>query len=764
MSEKWQWSAVIVPAAMLLIACLCVMLFADKKVYADENGPTDCRVVLALDRSVSIDTALDTMKTNVAGLLDRLTYSQVGKNIELAFWTFSHEPSGEYNKYATNGYARIGDPADEAMFTDELSRIDLDGLTNYEQALSYNNGVANTNSNIANIRSDADVMVIVTDGLPNFPGNEDPNDASNTPVTSETSARNAVLKLKEDSSKPDFAILGAAVGVSQRSLNYTINGDKNNGTNVGPLGFNDIENYLTLAIRNACDAITNTSYSLVPSVRVDGTTAVRSGSAVSMTYAVDVADNTTGNAVTSGWSVKQVVVKPGAGNENPILFGQTGSNCGSVSAPYCDTMSCPRIESAAFLGSNGDCTDAPSAPGGDSSCTINCQQYNMTGSSVPLMTRQETIPDGLELGTKVCYILTLTNPATGRAERYSPAACVTVGKSPSVQVWGGDVRVGRLFSDDTSGQINTEQSGVYTTNFTMPDNKRYGSWNEYGIFARSSIVGAASLAGLAGGYSAPSVSGDAACRDPGLRSLTFANTVTVPANECGHFGSMSGIPRTATALAAVELAAPGAALANISPLSVNLPVSGRYTVSGGTADITIGASTIEPGRQIILDARGRNVIIDGDIRYANDNNGDAYTDVKQIPQLVILARNITINRGVENVDAWLIANGNSVAGDGMVKTCDINSANPLPFSASTCDRLLKVNGPIMARYLQLWRTTGAEDTDVDCDRDDPSPDCSDAQRPAEIVNLPGASLLWAAKDPERPKAQTSYTYELPPYF
>lgn len=752
---------------VLLTACFCALLFTSHKSAAQTPSSQVCRVVLSLDRSVSIDTALTTMKTNVEGLLERLTYDEIGINVDLAFWTFSHEPSGEYNIYATNGYARIGDPTQEGMFKNALAEVDLSGLTNYEQALSYNNGSPNTNSNISNIRSDADVIVIVTDGLPNFPGNEDPEDASSTPVNSEIGARNAVLKLKQESTNPQLAILGAAVGVSQRSLNYTVNGDKNNGTNVGPLGFSDIENYLTQEIERACKAQTGTSYSLLPTVTPNGTTAVRSGSSVSMSYAVNVADNTTGGPVDSGWSVKQVIVKPGAGNENPILFGQPGSGCGSLTAQYCDAMNCPRVESAAFLGSNGKCVDAPPASGGDSSCTVNCRQYNTTGSSEFLMTRQETIPDGLELGTKVCYILTLTNPATGRSNRFSPAACVTVGKSPSVQVWGGDVRVGRLFSDDESGQIAPELSGVYTTNFTMPDNKRYGSWSEYGVFARSSIVGAASLAGLAGGYGGPSVSGDTACRDPALHTLTFANTITtgVHASECGQFGDMGSIPRTAAALSTRKLAGAGTPLPNTNPLSVNLPDSGRYTVSGAPADIVIGATTIEPGRQIILDARDRNVIIDGNISYANNYpNGDLFKDVDQMPQLVIIAKNITINRGVENVDAWLIANGNAAPGDGMVKTCNVDSVNPRPFSASTCDKPLRINGPIMARYLQLWRTTGAEDADSDCDKEDPAPNCSDAQRPAEIINLPGSSLLWAAMAPDEAKAQTSYTYELPPYF
>jgi len=508
----------------------------------------------------------------------------------------------------------------------------------------------------------------------------------------------------------------------------------------------------------ACNTPSN--YSLLPNATPVGS-AVRSGGSTSVTYAVDVRDNSTGGTVTTGWSVMRVIVKPGNGSELPIRFGQPGNTtCGSASDPYCDNMNCARVQ--AFLGSSYE--DCGLSPGGVNSCTTSCETYALADKT--LLTRQENIPDQLEIGTKVCFILTLSSPANGASNRYSPAACITVGKSPSVQVWGGDVRVGRLFFGDGSGHINPSLSSIYTTNFSMPDRKRYGSWVEYGAFAPGGIFATASLAGFAQGYGGTSIAADIACDDRRLNGLTFANSILPPqphATECGHFGAMGSIPRTASILASRELAGSGVPLTNTNPLRLDMSVSGRYEVEG-SGDIVIDGSTIVAGRKIILDVEDRNVTINGDIEYENGSGSNTYDSISEIPQLVIIAKNITINRNVERVDAWLIANGQTTPSDGTIKTCDIASPASPVLNARICDKQLKINGPIMARYLQLWRTYGAEDSRNACDRDAFSPNCDDARRSAEIINLPGSSLLWAAQSPADMKARTTYTVELPPYF
>lgn len=530
------------------------------------------------------------------------------------------------------------------------------------------------------------------------------------------------------------------------------------------LSVNEYAPYLTGSVTwrhspLACNSAS--SYSLIPNATPIGS-AVRSGSSTSVTYAVDVQSNSTGSTVTSGWSVMRVVVKPGNNTELPIRFGQPGNTtCGTAGDPYCDNMSCARVQ--AFLGSNYE--DCSLSPDGVNTCTSSCESYALAAKT--LLTRQEKIPDQLSIGTKVCFILALTSPATGSANRYSPAACVTVGKSPSVQVWGGDIRVGRSFSDDTTGAVNYENSGIYTSNFSMPDRKRYGSWVEYGAFAPSGIFATASLSGFAQGFRGGSALNDIACEDAGLNGLTFANSIRLPqphSGECGHFGSLGSIPKTAQILAATELAGSGTALSNANPLRLNVSDNGRYRVSGGMSDIVLDGITIPSGRQIVLDARERNVSIAGNIEYANQRGGQLYDEISQVPQLIIIAKNITINRNVDRVDAWLIASGHTATADGTVKTCDVSATAATPVNARTCDKRLTINGPVMARYLQLWRTYGAEDGRSNCDRDVANPNCDEARQSAEIINLPGASLLWAAQDPDTIKARTSYTYELPPYF
>lgn len=739
-----------------LVTVFCIIAGSGERVAAAR----ECNVVLSLDRSASIGSNLVGMQTNIKKLFERLGMDPeyAGMGIRMGFWTFSHDPdpTANYNKYYIDYKPVDGTPIDKTNFEAAVDGIDLDGQTNYQQALSYtndNNGlpVANPNTTIASLRTNADVVAIISDGIPNFPGDEDPNDASSVPVQSEISAHNAVNKFKADSSDPSNPpiVMGfVLLGVSQSSMNYTINGDKNNNDNVGPFGFSNIESSLVTKISQACAARNPSGYSITPTARLDSSPAVRSGGSVDVHYDATLTDNETGGSLTSSWSTVRVVLKPGV-NERKIQFGQTGSSCGSVANPYCDNMSCSQIQSAAYFGSNAEsCNVLESCDASTSSCgtytNVN-DQYVKSGSDI--------VPDGLQLGAKVCYMFVLNSPANGKSNRYSAAVCVMIGKSPTVQVWGGDVRVGRVFGGYDEDQPIAASAGVYTSIFGMSDNKHYGSWVEYGIFAPQDISSIASMSGLVEGIDDGSLhSGDAACQTDLLSRLTFANTIT----PCGHFAaSMGTIPNAAVTYQAQNLVSSLA-----SPINANL-AKGRYTTSSSGV-VHLSATTISSGNQVVLDLSGHNVTIDGDIKYA-DLKGpgptDLYKDLNDVPQLVIIADNITISESARQVDAWLIANGRVHATDGTVKTCEPNGP-PTRVTAAMCKDQLRINGPIMARHLELWRTYGA------CEKDTANPDCpvDGAKEPAEVIDLPGTTLMWSALNSGKKRALTTYSVELPPYF
>jgi hypothetical protein len=132
------------------------------------------------------------------------------------------------------------------------------------------------------------------------------------------------------------------------------------------------------------------------------------------------------------------------------------------------------------------------------------------------------------------------------------------------------------------------------------------------------------------------------------------------------------------------------------------------------------------------------VTIAGNIDYA----GTGLASLRDIPQLVIIAKNINIQQSVTNVDAWLIASS-------TVNTCSNSGAK---LSGDICKELLTIHGPVVADKLVLNRTAGSGTGPASGD-------------PAEIINLRPDAYLWAQLVASGSgKAETVKTVELPPRF
>jgi hypothetical protein len=154
------------------------------------------------------------------------------------------------------------------------------------------------------------------------------------------------------------------------------------------------------------------------------------------------------------------------------------------------------------------------------------------------------------------------------------------------------------------------------------------------------------------------------------------------------------------------------------------------------------ASTLEAGKTVIVAVPNGTQKISGNIGYSDG----PYSDINQIPQLILIAKNIVIGEDVVNVDAWLIANGEG--NDGRVNTCD----NVATLTSEICNKQLTINGAVQARHLDLRRTGGSGPGGA-------------AGDPAEIINLPATSYLWAQSEGKSDaRAQTTLTTELPPFF
>lgn len=798
-------------SSMLLItgvAGLLVLCFAmiatngGGRVVAAEN---QCNVLLMLDRSASIGDSWMTMRTQVDNLLtsDQL----LDERVALGYWTFSNVPNPQpdinfnapYHTYVSLETGRDSVPG-FATFLNPLptdpNKI-LSGQTNYEQAFGYHNSAPNTSSSkkdgfgnegigsISDLRNDADVLVLVTDGLPNYPAddNGDPLDGNSTAV-----ARGYAARQQYDGKK----VIGVYVsnnGVTPdlSSLRATVNGNPGDNSNVYSItNFGAIEDQLTDYISGSCDVQTQ-DYSLTPVVST-GSSGVQAGDEINFSYSVEKT-STSGASATSPWQLYDVMIKPDAGG-NPLDFNDAGrSKCPAGSSqPYCNMAftsnladNCGQI--LAMISGKGTCDPVPA--GGRGECGNPPVASTRPGSGTTTFTQPVNtewyqparcqIVGDLPPGTLICSMLALAKPTSSTSTtRLSSASCVIVAKTPLLQVHGGDLRVGRGETDAV-----TTPAGVYVSRFkitkdaaVVPNGRTFGSWVEYGVLAPGPIRNMASLSGYARGYDGPL--GPSVC-DEGTNRLTFSNT---PADEgrdasrhdpgCGYFTDIGDqLPDVKSAIESVPLVSPSR---YTTPLTLGADSdAGRYENRTANATVELAAGVVansasSKGKHYVVSVPNGTVIIKGNIT----QDDGPYGSVAEIPQLVIVARDIKILDTVDRVDAWLVATGTGVS-QGIVNTCVNSTGNTPNLSSGVCNLPLRINGPVIARELKSWRTlvysgscviTGSEGCN-----DPKSGSGKDAGSPAEVMNLPGTSLLWAyGGGSDLQQAQTTYTIELPPYY
>lgn len=771
---------------LLLVAISAMALLSDRKIAA---APTICRVVIALDRSASIGDNWRDLRGQVLNLFDPIEGLN-SSDIEIAFWTFSHVSDTTGRNASVNynspyyDYVKSNDPLGRNSFENKLpedSEAILSGQTNYAQGFGFDNGVPNTKSDpgqrsISAIRGEANVVAFLTDGAPNYPGGSDNN----------ADAINAGYAARQNYG-PGVRVIGGYINVNSNStfvptsLYRTINGPPvteplqpvdTTAENVGPLGFNSLTEYLKPRIEAACD-IPVSNFDLQPTVNVVNNTngigdAVNPGDSVGFDYQVNNTTNDGSNG-SSSWKLYDVMIRPEVSG-NPYYFDTPSSKCTTtVGKPYCDGVA----DCTALLGmiaGRGSCDEVPL--GGRGMCGTNpstspgmsTSPYSFVpgGNNFYGSPRCQTIGE-LPVGTRICSILSLSNATSaGIRNRVSKAACVTIAKTPLVQIHGGDVRVGHKFDGDTT-PTGTTLPGVYTSQFRIsqnasivPNGRTYGSWVEYGVLAPGKISRFASMSGLAGQYGGYDGRVDPSICDMEVNALTFANKVsTAPyQNECGRLSGASG--QLPDVLSSLTTGSPISSTSYTQPLQINNDtIAGLYRDNTNNATFEIAGGTLPKGKTVIVYVPNGTITVNGNIGY--DDGGDTYRRIEDIPQVVLIAKNINIREPVARVDAWLVAPGVGADG-GIIDTCYGFTGS---LRVSVCAQPLTINGPVIARQINLWRTR--VDT-AGCTINAPS-DCASVGAPAEVMNLPGSAILWAQAYGQNPsRAQTVRTIELPPYF
>lgn len=435
------------------------------------------------------------------------------------------------------------------------------------------------------------------------------------------------------------------------------------------------------------------NYELTPHINSVSPSQVEAGGKVSVQGSVDNKGDTASRD--TRWEITQITVQPGK-----TAPGEGGSGVLSGTAP-CDNGG------GAASGNYFDTADADckNVAGGTGSFNLGTPAQNLKPS-----VSNVDVGD-FPAGTRVCFALSV-KPRSNTDGRWMHSApiCTVIGKKPKLQVWGGDIKV--------RGDIDTSTS--------IKASKTYGSWGEYGAFASGGIRGFASGSALNGGTNLAEVN---------RNKLTFANVNGAGAPSYGHY-SLLPVGGLAGQFTSGPFA--GAATANISSLA-----SGTYQV--GNLTITTSAVGQQGGRgkTIIIIASGT-VTIDGDITYKGPGGSDTFTDPQQIPQVIIIAKDVNIKNATRRVDAWLLASG-------TINTCS-DYAVGTALTTARCSNELTLSGALQAAHLYPRRTAGSEEG-------------SKSDDPAEVFNLRADAFIWGRRySSQAGKAQTVYTQELPPRF
>lgn len=448
-------------------------------------------------------------------------------------------------------------------------------------------------------------------------------------------------------------------------------------------------------------------WSLNPSVDLGGKSSAAAGETV--TVSPTITNSGEGPSSNTYWSLSTMTYPPGS---TPPTGTSVSDNNGQASAV-------PARPCQHFQGR------------GASNCqTVRTGTGNYPPGQNPLNNIDHVIGN-YPLGTKVCYALSVFSrdnsdlDPTRQQWGHSALVCLTVGKKPNVHVIGGDLIVGNATIANLSN-VTTSTA----TKRVGSQNRTFGSWSEYAIIASGVVSGMSSGSGYSGGSTTTDF-----CD---LSLLTFSNAsrgscgVSVPK---GGYKVNKGLPDVGSRFFS------SGNLGSNPTVDISTRNSGVYR---GTGNISISASSgVQAGKSVIINAPNATVTITGNIQYS----GGVLRSVSDLPQVVIIANRINIRGSVTQVDAWLVARGDS----GILNTCN-DVGDTAALTASICDRPLTVNGPVVAQKLLLRRTAGADSIQNSGD-------------PAEVFNLRPDAYLWAAaRSINAGRVQSVYSKELPPRF
>lgn len=400
--------------------------------------------------------------------------------------------------------------------------------------------------------------------------------------------------------------------------------------------------------------------------------------------------------------------------------------------------------------------------------------------------------------------------------RISGASCRTIAKKPNFQVWNGGIYTNGSIDDS----VSTKQLGA-TLGGQFNPTRSFGSWAEYYVVAAGNVVNFSS--GAAPGYFGYSgnslgLSGGAATNITNCD----ATKMTVSNDTCntGTTGN-SGIRNASQDIILERIRSrytDATRTSETSDAGDHLSNGARYVKKNGNFSISqfvnaianatsiddrderycaIGANTSvalkrcegpidEESKQTTSNYASNTLVIhvtgvltidrnicngNGTCTSSNStsgtgiirlgvNNSQYFSSLYSLPQILLIADGgVQINSNVNQIDAWIITNGN------------INTCTGFSVGSGTerqCKSTLIINGPVFANSVSLNRTGGAYPGVGNFGTNDvlqKNISNGGSITPAEIFNLRPDVLYWAYSQAQRfTQATVTYTRELAPRY
>ena len=393
--------------------------------------------------------------------------------------------------------------------------------------------------------------------------------------------------------------------------------------------------------------------------------------------------------------------------------------------------------------------------------------------------------DNPNAGTVGAEAISLSESGAGEGSSRTTTSCLTVAKRPAISVESSNA-----YSATT---IKTSQF-----NKELGDTKfRFGSWSEYGVYARVDTGSFIFASGAALGYNRSGYKNGSgewlkslnAVRDnpSGSDNVSTTNNSGVCiymtqtfANANCQAGTKNVGGVAADQFSDRMISRYGRGNSNITNVSLKSMGGKDYQNLSGYSDGGVvddnGAIIIRPNNDAYLgsnwapnipasvfEAKGltsrnntivyslpnKTLVIDGNI---NAQNG-ALSNVAQASGVVIVADKVLISSNVTYINATIVAN--------VVNTCAFKadgstiSFNELKWTGASnypCAKSLQFDSPVSTKRIVLNRTAGANNGTNSIVR-------------AEVFNLNMAQLLWSYNQMARyNQAITTFSRELPPRY